>query len=344
MTWRFNPDVTHATLLGHVTADGAIALPALLHLPGMGSLRVFAQTGVKAGPATLGYVAHRRPTRFVDVTFPAATQAEGWVEYTLRTAAIYPAVPGVNLMDRRYDGFRRDWLDIFQQQAEQHVLANNAASDAVAFTVFLYADMARFTPRLAPGLTALDLVRETLDRYLNGFVGYGMPGYQLFDAPLRSEQYPHASLDTYPSLLIAACDYVDATGDRAWLRAHYAGLRAWAVKMTEPNADGSPLLESPVSGDSGSWTPKVTLRPANWWTRSGLDTRTHTPMRWATARCAGWPCWLRRRATPLAQGSTGSARRRCGRRTRRRLWTRPRAWLPDGAAATGNCTITTSPL
>ena len=270
MTWRFNPDVTHATLLGHVTADGAIALPALLHLPGMGSLRVFAQTGVKAGPATLGYVAHRRPTRFVDVTFPAATQAEGWVEYTLRTAAIYPAVPGVNLMDRRYDGFRRDWLDIFQQQAEQHVLANNAASDAVAFTVFLYADMARFTPRLAPGLTALDLVRETLDRYLNGFVGYGMPGYQLFDAPLRSEQYPHASLDTYPSLLIAACDYVDATGDRAWLRAHYAGLRAWAVKMTEPNADGSPLLESPVSGDSGSWTPKVTLRPANWWDTIGF--------------------------------------------------------------------------
>ena len=169
MTWRFNPDLTHATLLGHVTAAGDIALPAVMHLPGMGSLRVSAQTGLKpGGEVALGYVAHRRPSRYVDVTFPAATQAEGWVEYTLRTAAIYPAVPGVNLNDRRYDGFRRDWLDIYQQQAEQHVLANNAASDAVGFTVFLYADMARYTPRLVPGLTAMDLVRDTLDSLKRG--------------------------------------------------------------------------------------------------------------------------------------------------------------------------------
>lgn len=270
MTWRFNPDITHATLLGHVTAAGDIALPAVLHLPGMGSLRIFVETGDKAGGVALGYVAHRRPTRYVDVTFPPATAGQRWVEYTLRTAAIYPAVPGVNLLDRRYDGFRRDWLNIFQQQAEQHVLANNAASDAVAFTVFLYADMARYTPQLAPGLTAMDLVRETLDRYLGGFAGYGMPGYQLYDAPLRAEEYPHGSLDTYPSLLIAAYDYVDATGDRAWLRAHYSGLHAWAETMTAPNADRSPLLESALSGDSGSWPPKVKLRPSNWWDTIGF--------------------------------------------------------------------------
>ena len=271
MTWRFNPDLTHATLLGHVTAAGDIALPAVMHLPGMGSLRVSAQTGLKpGGEVALGYVAHRRPSRYVDVTFPAATQAEGWVEYTLRTAAIYPAVPGVNLNDRRYDGFRRDWLDIYQQQAEQHVLANNAASDAVGFTVFLYADMARYTPRLVPGLTAMDLVRDTLDRYLAGFLGYGMTGYQMFDGRPGREEFPHPSLDTYPSLLIAAYDYVDATGDRQWLRAHYAGLHEWAEKMTAPNADQSPLLEYPESGNSGSWTPKVTVRPANWWDTIGF--------------------------------------------------------------------------
>jgi hypothetical protein len=271
MTWRFNPDLTHATLLGHVTAAGDIALPAVLHLPGMGSLRVLVATGAKTGDdVALGYVAHRNPSRYVDVTFPAATRAEGWVEYTLRTAAIYPAVPGVNLMDRRYDGFRRGYLDIFQQQAEQHVLANNAASDAVAFTVFLYADMARYTPRLAPGLTAMDLVRETLDRYLDGFLGYGMTGYRMFDSRSEREDYPHPSLDTYPSLLIAAYDYVDATGDRQWLRANYKGLRAWAELMTAPNADGSPLLEFSESGNSGSWTPKVTVRPANWWDTIGF--------------------------------------------------------------------------
>ena len=69
MVWKFNPDVTHATLLGHVTAAGDIALPAVLHLPGMGSLRISAN-----GVAALHYDARRSSEHFVSVTFPAATE------------------------------------------------------------------------------------------------------------------------------------------------------------------------------------------------------------------------------------------------------------------------------
>jgi hypothetical protein len=206
MTWKFNPDVTHATLLGHVTAEGDVALPAVLHLPGMGSLRIDAN-----GAAALHYDARRNAAHFVSVTFPAATEQHKSMEYTLETAAIYPALPGVTADDRRFDGFRRDFLDIFQQQAEMHVLANNAASDACGFTVYEYADMARHTPELVKGLTALDLVRETLDRYLSGFLGYGMPGYKMYDTSDPDTQFPHPSLDTYPSLLIAAYDYADGS-------------------------------------------------------------------------------------------------------------------------------------
>jgi hypothetical protein len=50
LTWKFNPDVTHATLLGHVTKDGDIALPAVLHLPGMGSLRIYASASLRCAP------------------------------------------------------------------------------------------------------------------------------------------------------------------------------------------------------------------------------------------------------------------------------------------------------
>ena len=56
LTWKFDPHVTHATLLGHVTPAGDIALPAVLHLPGMGSLRVYVSGN---HTAALGYVAHR---------------------------------------------------------------------------------------------------------------------------------------------------------------------------------------------------------------------------------------------------------------------------------------------
>ena len=266
---KFNPDVTHATLLGHVTAVGDISLPAVLHLPGMGSMRIHVKGN---DSAVLRYDARRAPIAFVLVTFPAATEKSPVVEYTLETAAIFPAIPGVPADDHRYDGFRRDFLDIFQQQAELHVLANHAASDACAFTVYEYADMARYTPELVKGLTALDLVRETLDRYLNGFLAYGIPGYKGFDDPSDTgTAHPYVYSDTYPSLLIAAYDYAEGSGDEHWLRENYKGLRKWADAMEIANADGSPLLENPISGNSGSWSTKTVLATATqWWDDVGF--------------------------------------------------------------------------
>jgi hypothetical protein len=269
LTWKFNPDVTHTTLLGHVTKDGDIALPAVLHLPGMGSLRIYAKgTDVPV----LHYDARRAPTAFVKVVFPAATAEHKTVEYTLETAAIYPAIPGMAPDDHRFDGFRRDFLDIFQQQAELHVLANHAASDACAFTVYEYADMARHTPELVQGLTALDLIRETLDRYLGGFLAYGIPGYKGFDDPNDpGTGHPYVFSDTYPSLLISAYDYADGSNDDRWLRQNYKGLRKWADAMSAPNSDGSPLLEIPITGNSGSWSPNAVLAMASqWWDDVGF--------------------------------------------------------------------------
>jgi hypothetical protein len=266
LTLRFNPDVTHATLLGHVTAGGDITLPAVLHLPGMGSMRIYVKG---ANAPALHYDARRAPPAFVAVTFPAATAEHKLLQYRLETAAIFPNVPGIEPGDPRFDGFRRDFLDIFQQHAELHVLANHAASDPCAFTLYMYGDMARHTPELVKGLTALDLVRDSLDRYLAGFLAYGMPGYKMFDNP-GDDTGPYVFSDVYPSLLIAAYDYADGSGDMPWLRHSYKGLRKWADAMTAPNADGSPLLEYPLSGNSGSWPAKITARPANWWDTIGF--------------------------------------------------------------------------
>jgi len=266
LTLRFNPDVTHATLLGHVTPSGDVALPALLHLPGMGSLRVYA-SGTSS--AALHYAAQRKGTAFVAITFPAATAEHPSIEYSLQSAAIYPVVPGI-AGDVRFDGFRRDYLDIFQLHAVTHVLANNAASDSCAITAYEDADIARYTPELVKGLTALDLVRDTLDHYLAGFIGCGLKGYHAFDAGPEGDTSINTDTDAYPSLLIAAYDYADGSGDLAWLRRNYAGLRGWTEIVTAPNADGSPLIEFPASGNTGSWTEKITIRSANWWDTIGF--------------------------------------------------------------------------
>jgi hypothetical protein len=266
LTLNFNPHINHATLLGMMNDDGSVRLPALLHLPDQGTFRITSNAG--AGPA-LGYDAFRYPEGkqaddFVKVTFPAASAAQPAVDYTLEIVAIHPSLSELE-PDPRFDGFRRNWLNIFQLNPRLRVLANHAASDPCAFTVFEYSSVAARTPPLAPGLTALDLIRATLDRYLSGMKAYGMAGYTPNDPTTRFDY-----LDTYPSLLIAAWDYVRASNDEAWLQKNYAGLKDWAGKMLAMDQDGDGLLEYPASGNSGSWPEQIALRPANWWDTIGF--------------------------------------------------------------------------
>jgi hypothetical protein len=89
---NFDAERCHATLLGLMNKDRTVNLPAVLHLPNQGSLRITA-----TGPTepTLGYDAHRgdpEDANFVKVTFPAATVAQPRVEYRCQVTAIYPSL------------------------------------------------------------------------------------------------------------------------------------------------------------------------------------------------------------------------------------------------------------
>jgi len=267
LTLDFNSRLNHATLLGHLNADGSVRLPALLHFPDLGTLGVGSSRS--AGMA-LGYDALRLrgphdellgDNDYVKVIFPGASSSTPQIDYTLEVVEIHPGSPAL-AHDPRFDGFRRNWLNIFQLNPRLRVLANHASSDPCAFTLFEYSSMAAPTPPLAPGLTALDLIRESLDRYLSGMKGYGMAGVQ--------HDVPYDFLDSYPSLLIAASDYVRGSKDQAWLRSNYTGFKAWADRMLAMDRDGKGLLEYPLSGNSGSWAPGVPIRPANWWDDIGF--------------------------------------------------------------------------
>ncbi len=270
LTLKFDPEKSHATLLALVEG-GKAQLPAVLHLPEQGSLRIEAKS---YAPVRLDYVAHRKGQGYVLVSFPAATQTNPRIVYTLTVAAIYPAIPGIE-NDPRFDGFRRNFLNIFQVHAEFGVLANHAASDPCAFVQHMYSEVARYAPALADRLTAMDLVRMSLDRYLAGFQAYGIPGYQMFDAEtVHPDESRFTFLDSYPSLLVAASDYVTVTHDTQWLSKNYPGLRKWTEAMLAMDTNGDGLLKYPASGNSGSWIPRadggVALRPANWWDTIGF--------------------------------------------------------------------------
>ena len=271
-----NPHVSRVTLLGLFNDDGTIRLPAVLHLPDSGTFRITSPPGQNL---TLGYEALRhhpdervndallknvRMNDYVKVIIPGATATTPHVAYTLEVVDIYPEVPQI-AGDPRFDGFRRDWLNIFQLNPRFRALANHAASDVCADTVFEYAEVAEYTPPFAPRLTALDLVRQTLDRYLGGMKAYGIAGYVPTDPSLKYD-----FTDAYPSLLIAAEDYVRGSKDEVWLKKNYPGLKGWATTMLAMDREGTGLLEYPLSGNSGIWDKQFTEHAANWWDNVGF--------------------------------------------------------------------------
>ena len=258
---NFDPSATHSTLMGRVTDEGNILLPGILHFPAHGSFRVTSTMK----DAVVAYDASRdHGDNFVRVSLPPTTWT--WhreVEYRFEVAAIYPNVPAID-GDPRYDGFRRDFLSIFQINPRRRALANNSASDATPITLFEYSMMAEPLPSLAPGLTAWDLVRQTLDRYIGGMTGYGMTGY------LLPPRVAYDFLDVYPPLVMAAVDYVNGTDDKAWLERNYSVIRTWADKMIEFDRDDDGLMEYALSGNSGSWPIELSVRPSNWWDTIGF--------------------------------------------------------------------------
>ena len=167
--FHFNLNSVHSTVLGLFQKDGLLAAPALMHFPGQGSVRITSSV-----PGIGLTYASNRPQQNAQLSLPGATFEHKRIVYTLDVTAIYPQLPGI-ADDERFDAFRRNWLDALQLNPRLQALSNNTASDSCAFCYYEFADIAALTPPLAPGLTALDVVRQTLDRMLAGGWAYGLP-------------------------------------------------------------------------------------------------------------------------------------------------------------------------
>jgi hypothetical protein len=256
MVFPFDLNKVHSTVLGVYRRNNLLAVPALMHFPGQGSIRLTAST-----PDVGLTYASDRPNSRARLSLPGADFEHQHVVYTLDVTAIYPDVPGIG-SDPRFDPFRRNWLNALQLNPSLQALANNTASDTCAFCYYEFADIAALTPPLAQGLTALDVMRQTMDRMLAGGFAYGLAA-----APDR----PTATSDTYPAMVIAAANCVREGHSDRWLAANYNGIRAWTESMLATDSNGDGLIKYCISGNSGIWGegfPK--LRPSNWWDTIGF--------------------------------------------------------------------------
>ncbi|MEO6705547.1 MAG: hypothetical protein ABIN04_06830 [Ginsengibacter sp.] len=261
LSMSFAQKINHCTVLGNMPGKNQMKFPCLLHFPGMGTFRIYCND-----PAvTLFYDADRYvKDPFVKIVLQPADVNHSDITYKFVSVAIYPEIERIK-GDNRYDGFRRNYINMFQMNPRIQALANNSASDNCTFTVFLYSEMARQTPELVEGFTAMDMVRNTLDKYFEGMKGYGEVGYPNVDGGWASK---FDSLDSAPSLIISACNYVIDSKDLIWANKNYEHIRKWVIKMMATDKNGDGIVEYGYSGNSGSWSGKV--QPANWWDNIGF--------------------------------------------------------------------------
>ena len=157
-------------------------------------------------------------------------------------------VPELVARDPRLRGLARHWLNTFQYRPDIGILANNIVSDNCVFCMHTFADAAVFTPTLPGGIEAIDMVRESLDRYLGGATGYGIGWEEIMT-------------EVYPSLVIAAWDVIRVTGDRATLRRWLPKLESFAAKIEVQDRNGNGLPESVKPGTPG----EIHCPTGNWW-------------------------------------------------------------------------------
>ena len=289
LTLKFNKKINHVTLLALMKGRNQSLLPGLIHMPDMGSLQL--ESSIK--DMVVIYDASRKgdnytieedsiaesagkeiPKSFISIALPSATKEQGSVDYKFTVACIYAPYAGVE--QPKYDGYRRNYLNIFQINPQLQMFANNTCSDPCAFTLYASSMMALKTPTLVGNLTALDLLKMSVEQYLSGTLSYGLVGYYKGYKGIENSGWdsPYNSLDAYPSLVIAACNYVKGSKNLKWAEANYAKIQKWMDDQLKRDYDNDGLVEYELSGNTGSWKRQEEgnefVRPANWWDAIGF--------------------------------------------------------------------------
>jgi len=230
-------------------------LPCVLHAADYGSLLITrtdgGQAGIVAKPlrgvrqwnATLLEGAGSRR----DGLYAARAGVSRW-EASFSVESVSP-LPDVVREEPRLRALPRHWLNVFQYRPDIGILSNNIVSDNAVFCMFTFTDPAVFTPPL-PGVDAIELARESLDRYFAGAPGYGV-GKDNF-------------MDTDPALIISAWDVVLVTGDLALLARWLPHLERHAGHLEGLDHDGNGLPEGSRSGNHGHQL-NLRFRCGNWW-------------------------------------------------------------------------------
>jgi hypothetical protein len=251
LVFPFNPLMAATTLFpARWEADGSLRLPAVISAPDFGQILL---TG-SPSERLQGRLRGSRERHTVDFTLELPVPAPG-LAIALNMRPVRLPEP-VGMQDKSlWRAARRGWFNAIQPSAEwgdqgnpfsapPGILANNVVSDPVSCLVHLWADQAFLAPRFSPDIHLMDMVQRTVDWWLE---------HRMRPTGEVVAYWNYADmLDANASPLIAAWDYVEATGDRAWLAQRIERLELVADYMVHRDLDGDGLVESTHSGNYGT--------------------------------------------------------------------------------------------
>jgi hypothetical protein len=261
MFFPFDPKVTPTTILPQSwSEDGKGQLPAVISSPDFGQILLDdSHVGVKAR------LEGNRDKHTVDLILELPSMGTG-NGCTLTFTPERLASPKGMTDTALWQEVRRGWFNTWQPSsrwgdqdrpfsAPVGILANNVISDPVSFALPFYADQALWTPEIAPGISIMNQVRQSIDWWLKHrtdpsgeVVGYW--------------NYRHF-LDANPGILISSWDYVEATGDHIWLEDRIERLERLSAFVEQRDVDGDGMVEATQSGNYNTLIEPA--RSCCWW-------------------------------------------------------------------------------
>lgn len=259
----FDPTVTPTTVIPHeIGEDGMMVLPAIVSAPDFGQMLLTDEGHTVDGVRLLRDRGGHWTTLVVEFARPKA----GGMAASLKFVPFWLDAPEGLKDGVMWKRVRRGWFNAIQPSskwgdqsnpfsAPAGVLANNVISDPGSCSLWFYADQAFFTPRFTAEISPMMLVRRTIEWWLDHRTRPTGEVVCYWD-------YTNF-LDADAGPIIAAWDYVEATGDVAWLGKRVGQLEKTAEFLAGRDVDHDGLIEATQPGTPN--TLQIPNRSCAWW-------------------------------------------------------------------------------
>jgi len=274
LTFPFDPRITATTLLASDwSKEGTTTTPALLNAPDFGQLLISAEDNPLRLRLLGNYSRREVDVHIVTECVPGKPVKIRFAQYCLEkpervdSELWKQARRGwFGALEALADNGQEAWLLPTGQRLvrELHppgMLGNEVISGNATCSTWFYADHIYWLPQLAPGVSAANMLRRTLDITFDNRLE---PSGRLICYWMPTHIGAYADfLDSQPSVLIGAWDYVEATGDVAWLGQRIDELELVAAYLESRDVNGDGLVEAVQSGSDGTLVDPA--RGASWW-------------------------------------------------------------------------------